>query len=439
MPDEEIKIVVREVSEGNALSEAQRKKDDLQKAENRPAPRIIDGTLPPPRHDPNTPANNPIGGTVQIPRAANKRTFDTVEAAAASIPKEAAAMEKEAAAAALASAAAQKAAQLEINAAKARATAETKAQELAERAITKQKAEQAALQGRLSRGALTVGQGIVQGGGIQGAVGNAAGTGGALGLAAIATYLAGELAGKIINAGEQDQSLKNRLGASRASDARGLQISSTYRASSGDLVSAAHSTEDEIFAREQNRKELERKATNPFTRIINKTFGTSFGSIDGVRAMKENEEEIQRLGKLKAEQEALGQEKFNREEGGLKLEIARARGKRTIAGNQERLAAEAKLENMEVWKRTRAEGGSPEQADEASNLATQETLRQRGLAAASGIVDARSGAADSARAAQIASSSLPGTDALMKSIDSMHETLRTGQDGILEARTRSRP
>jgi hypothetical protein len=339
--------------------------------------------------------------------------------------------------------------------AKGRIAQQTAAEAAAAREATRQKKEQDALDKagiRSPRRALTnLGIHLAQGNASPQAVGQMGGTllAGAAGVGVAGAAIAAAVAAAAVAVTdsfftnrEKDISLKNRVEESRSRDSRSLRSLGGIFGSAGQAVQAGLNTSEEINERTAHREELKRKAKfgwyNPL-RWSDKMFGTTFQTKgmgwwkpDGARAIEENEIEIERL-KARREEEYQTQRKKFEEEGALELKIARARARHDLPGLRESRLHESTLSFAREYKRMITAGANPDEAKESAEITVSEQQREWMMRNAS-LVNARSGAGDTARAAMIAMGSVPDQAELRRSVDEMHTTLK-GQLGQLNEHT----
>ena len=413
---EEIKVVVREERQGNALAEEQQRIRQLQAAAE---------------------AYDKKGNTT----AAQSARREIVERQKAITPQLTSAGQSEAAVAVAAEAKELQRAlvlQARLGLEYGEAAKLARAQLTVEKGITEEKRTQGFFSQRVRQQLVTLGRDTAFGGspattlssvGGQGLAGLGARI--ALPLAAIAAVLGGLR----IAVGQQDKNaeLKEKLRVESATSTRRLGIAGTWRGTSGEVQSERFQTEDEIFQREQARPELQRKAQSGILGRLDKWTGLNFYTKgrfgykpQSARDIGENEAEIARLRGLAPRQEELQQNKFSAGEGGLDLQLARDRGQHSVSGIKAANEHQQELDWLREYNRLRKEGASDAQAAEAGNLKVKQDQWEIAQRAASGLVDARSGAGDIARAASIAVSQQPDQGVLTAAINALHETAKSG-------------
>lgn len=345
-------------------------------------------------------------------------------------------------------------------AAEERAGAKEKAK--LEKDSTREMLQQESTQRRITTRLIPLGRDLLTGGSLSGGLASLARAGGTF-LGPAAALLAG---GEVVQAMTKDymerQGIANRNRASRASDERDLGIRGGWRGTSSQAQAAQFGTEQEIFDREQQRAEILRRNQRAWYNPLGwagklawwgkdqeqqaaaqeqmpwfnprKWLGTT--SWAGLRERDENEQNIQRLRARRAAEEAQGHNKFENEEGGLQLDALRQRAKRTLGGQRGAQVDEETQKWLSEYRRFKSMHASDDEANEAGKLTVQNELRNRQAASAAGLVDARAGAADIAAAAHWAQMTTPNWGDIGSKIDAMHATLKGNGDKSHEARTR---
>ena len=298
-----------------------------------------------------------------------------------------------------------------------------------EKDATRELREQESLRQKMSRGTVTLGRGMLNGGSLTGGVASLAGAAAMGGPATLAVLAAGMAAEEATKDFMERQGIANRDRASRASDQRNLNISAGWRGTSSQVQSQQFGTEQEIFDREHQREEiLRRNKRAPWNPL--RVFGAT--TWEGERERDDNEKNIERLKKRHDAEEKLGHKKFTEEEGGLELDAVRQRSKRTMSGIRAAQVDDLARSGMGEYRRFKAMGATDDQAKEGAMLKTENDLRDRQIASASGLVDARSGAGDIAAAARWAQESMPGLNdlknVLSQKLDQLHNTTKQGVD-----------
>lgn len=315
-----------------------------------------------------------------------------------------------------------------------------------QKGTTRQRAEQAAL----ARVGITTARqvattGVPSASAIEGIGTSMLSAGGGL-AAAVTAALAGAFmtVNSFINQREKTLATRNRVAEGAAHDSRDMRRMGGILGSGSDAVSSGVQTNEEIGAREAHREELlrqnKRKWYNParFLGFGQQKTGFAWFRPDSLRAIDENEQNIDRLKERRQQEYDAGRKKFLEEEGGLGLEAARGQSKHTTEGIRQRREAEFQLLYMREYKRLVREHATASEADEGAQIAVKEEQRNMQLRQGASLVNARSGAADIARAASIASQSMPDQASLDRNLSAIRETLNTQLTQLNENTSRQR-
>ena len=241
--------------------------------------------------------------------------------------------------------------------------------------------------------------------------------------------------------------------AARAINQRQLGILSGSRGTSAQAQAQQWATEDRIAERQQNRPGLEhdiqRNTVNSaltgaaggaaLGSIILPGIGTLVGAALGGAAgyvkgrmsgnvtLAEDKAAEQRDKDLREKQEKLANHKFETEEGGVELAALRHRSSRTFSGQREAQVDDATRAYLAEYRRLKAAGATGKDehlAHEGASLKVENEWRDKQITAASGLVDARSGAGDIAAAASWSRMAIPGMHEVKSAIEAMHTTVR---------------
>jgi len=305
-----------------------------------------------------------------------------------------------------------------------------------EKAATKEIREQETTLKRIGKGTVNLGQSLMSGGGIAGSMGTLGMLLGGTGVGAAALG-GGMLIQEITKDYMERQGIALRDKAARAGDKRDIDIRSGWRGTSTDAQSAYFATEQSIFDRQAQRELIlqrnKRAWYNPLRYIDGETTWA------GRREADENERGLARDLERSPKEKEQAERKFREEEGGMMLDALRQRSKRTIAGQRAAIMDEELQQFTTTFRKFAAMNGSPEglnNAAEAGRLTVQNSLRDRQAHAASGLVDARSGAADIAAVASWAGMTVPSYEDLKDAIDTQTEVMKSQHEQDQEARTR---
>jgi hypothetical protein len=179
-----------------------------------------------------------------------------------------------------------------------------------------------------------------------------------------------------------------RVQAQSRMDQRQLRLMGGFRGSSGGVRSEQDSVETEIAQREGRRPELERQMQSGFLGAVGRMTGLRIGSLEGARAIKENEEELLRLQQKRAALAGMQGSKFEQEEAGLGLAAQRER----IKGNfEEARTLDVVREGLAKYRSIREAGGTEAQGREGASQVVRgaQLDMMRGLGA---LASARDGA-----------------------------------------------
>lgn len=435
---EEVKIVVKEERQGNAVAEAKRDLEDLQRKvsggpdklraeaaaniRKQQQPGAADEKAAAAAARKEAALTREIALATQLEAVQLRANGDT--AGAAALEREAAIMDRQATIQRVLGASKQDAGKMAADQVDAEiALAKQAAHRAAsEKATTQELREQS----KLGRGAIQAVAGQMGGG-----AGRLAGMGRIGGLLA-ALFGAKQIAQGMV--GQEDAEDLQSAGMDRgyAMDAHRRRIAGGYRGSSGQSTEHIRALDDQIAEREGRRGELDVKARGAWWNPLRNTkwskegidvFGFKFQGA-GAREKETNEQEIERLKQDRVKEERVRKQQFNEMGGGLELEIERERGKRTAVGVGKARVKEFTKGWMEDYKRALGEGAEEGQASEMATLKYERTRREQAAGAASGLVSARSGAGDVAAASNWAAALLGNREETTASINSMHETLR---------------
>ena len=248
------------------------------------------------------------------------------------------------------------------------------------------------------------------------------------------------------------QGIALRAAAQRAMDVRGLAIAGSWRGSSSKTLAQVQGLDDDIARQEENRPELERKAHagifdralsygaagagtgfalsggNPIGAGIGFVAGAATGawksSSEGEREKDEDRKTLEAKKKKRDELEALGKKQVREEDGQIEMDLASHRADRTMSGSRAVVIDEAKKKYLDRYRALRAMNLSDEEAHKTAGVESETAMRDRQIAAGSGLVDARSGAGDIAAAARWAGMSTPGMAEVSTAIGALHETVK---------------
>ena len=250
--------------------------------------------------------------------------------------------------------------------------------------------------------------------------------------------------------------------AARAGNQRQLGIMSGWRGTSTEAQNAQFAAEDRVFERKQNRPVLEHKIKQDtlsstlngaaigagIGSMIAPGIGTAIGAaiggaggffkgrMAGNVALADDDAAMARDKKEREDKKALAAKKFNEEEGGEYLDQIRQRSKRTISGQREAYKDQVKMDWRQEWHKLKNMGATDDQAAEGAGLKAETAMRDQQIGAASGLVDARSGAGDIAAAAQWGQMLMPNMNELKQEFAAMRVAYSKGGDQAYEAATR---
>ena len=295
----------------------------------------------------------------------------------------------------------------------------TKERASAEKAVTREMAEQTAQRKagisisptRVSQ-AVGVGQQLLSGGDPASSassmlVGTAARSGNPMVIAlAVAGAIATSLAGVFAKQADEDKMRGLQQDTRISKQGYRLGRESGVFGSSGALVSMALDAEEEVNARKSARKELEEKAR------VKWHDPSTWSSLIGIKNAGEKELEVNDQQSIEAQVRAGSAKKraearYRQTDGGLELDTLRNRSKRSLEGQRGAFADEEAGKAFAKYNEAKQKGASEAMAKEMAALTYQNDLRDRQANAGAGLVDARSGGAGIAAAAHWATQSMP--------------------------------
>ena len=266
------------------------------------------------------------------------------------------------------------------------------------------------------------------------------------------------------------QGIVNRDTASRSLNARQLQIQSGARGTSSQVQGEAWAAQDRLAELEANTPEVQNKAKEGIWKTalnrgaqgavagafggggipgaivgfgVGAVYGAGEGWLSGNRLIAENDAAKKRERDKAADAQALATKKALEEETSLEVDAIHQRSKRTMSGIQAAQRDDLVRGGMATYRKFYHAGMTGEQekqAREAAMLDTENQLRDKQISAASGLVDARAGAADIAAAARWSQQAMPGMDdvkrVLGEKLDALHSTVKQGGERATEAQTR---
>lgn len=276
--------------------------------------------------------------------------------------------------------------------------------------------------------------------------------------------LAGDVLSSVIDQIGAEEGLINRRGATASRNTRQATILNSIRGTSAQVSSEAWAAEDNTAQLKRDRPQLETaqkfgtmQATmegGAWGAGIGATIGsivpglgTAIGAVIGAgigAASKGIPAYLQGRNRLKqSEQDQLQEEErgknlselapklFMEQEGKLQLDKLRGQSKRTMAGQREVFANEMSEEYLKVYRdiynRTKGNDGI---AQEMAGLTVENSLRDRQAQAGAGLVDAKSGGAAVAAAAQWGSKAFGISDILGPKLDALVSHVESGNRAI---------
>lgn len=211
----------------------------------------------------------------------------------------------------------------------------------------------------------------------------------------------------------------------RANDAFHLSRENGVFGSSAGLVSQSLEAEQEVAQRKAARVRLAEKARFKWNEMGTWTWG-GLRKNAGQREEDENEAGIAAAERKAALARKAAQRKFSRGEGGLELDALRGRSERSLAGSRKAMVAEMGQAWLSKYKETIRQSNDPAMAKEMADLTVGNRLRDMQAQAGAGLVDARSGGAGIAAAAQWASGALPGMAEVSAQIANLSAIVQSG-------------
>lgn len=299
----------------------------------------------------------------------------------------------------------------------------------AERAVTREVREQVAEKKagiggsvRLAN-AVSLGQDLVQGG-PQAAAGGLmqAGMGGGpvAMAAAVAAAVGTAIATTLAREGGKDKA--QDLGVQQSGFMRSYRTSrqAGIFGSSAGLVSEALAATDEIEERKSQRGQIAERARVKWYDPSSWTWG-GLRKNEGMREQEVNEAQIEQAEKERAAAIEKARRKYMAEEGGLEMRALRGRAERTLEGSREAFKAELGGDWLAKYKSVLQQSGDEGMAKEMADLTVGNKVRDLQASAGAGLVDARSGGAGVAAAAQWAQQAFPD---MVGELRNLHATVR---------------
>jgi len=267
--------------------------------------------------------------------------------------------------------------------------------------------------------------------------------GGAAGTAMLA------VGGELLTDYFERQGIENRDKASRALTARQLQIQSGARGTSGEVQAEAWDAQDRLAELQAQAPDLERQKKQGIWHtalmrgaqyglagagigmvgggigavpagLIGGGIGLVSGAVEGWfngdRAVTENKTAQKREADRATAKQALATKKALEEEASLEVDAIHQRSKRTLEGFRAAQIDDLTKGGIEKYRQLFNAGVPKDVAKAAAMEQAQNDLRDKQIRSASSLVDARAGASDIAAAASWSQQSMPGMEALNKTL-----------------------
>ncbi len=237
--------------------------------------------------------------------------------------------------------------------------------------------------------------------------------------------------------GQADLDAAQQMAAAHAGETstRGLLKLNSPLGGAGAAFSAEVESGDRLQQLRQQREDLEREAKSGILGRFFPSFftkGAGWYKPESARAIERNANEQRRAEEDARQQERIRQRQFDEGEGGLGLQVERDRAQHSIAGNRALRIDMESLSGLREYNRLVKEGASNTQALEGAHMKVREELYKQGLNAAGGLVNARSGAGDIAAAASLAQSQGIGSNAeVIRKLDEHINIARTHLNSVL--------
>jgi hypothetical protein len=296
--------------------------------------------------------------------------------------------------------------------------AEDRAAAADERTVKREMHQEETHRQRFGRAGMRLGMEVAQGGSLTGGLSSLARSNfsGLAGGAAVGAVAMIGLVEELTKDYMERQGIALRDQAARKMNERQLGIMAGVRGTSGQAQSEQYAIEQRMAEREANRPDLEQEGKRAWFNPL-RLFGSQ--TWEGQRNLDENDKKQKADADQLEKVAALKREKFENEEGGLQLDALRNRSKRTLTGQRAAFMDEYLEKGLGMKRHMAAEGATPEQQNEAARLEMTNSLRDRQQAAGAGLVTARSGAADIARSAAWGQQVNPNESALIQRFDKM--------------------
>jgi hypothetical protein len=278
-----------------------------------------------------------------------------------------------------------------------------------------------------------------------------------------AGLVAGEVFSAVVDQMAFGEMLAQSKTATQAGNERQRAIMSGFRGSSSQLMQSSWAAEDNAARLERERPKLatEQKygtltaigegaaiggglgaMVGSVVPVIGTAIGAGIGAavgaaVKGVPAFLQGRNKIaqseqeQALEEQKAKDDAeAGRRRFRDVEGGLEVSALRNRAKRSLEGSMGAFTDEMAAKSLAKYNEARQKGATEDMAREMATLTYQNDLRDRQASAGAGLVDARTGGAGIAAAAQWAMAATPQEGQISGKLDTLIGTVNAGNQAM---------
>lgn len=202
--------------------------------------------------------------------------------------------------------------------------------------------------------------------------------------------------------------------------------------SSSALVSTALEAEENANSLKSQRKELEEKAR------VKWNAPSTWSSLIGIKNAGEKELEVNdqqsiEAGILAASAKKRAAARYEQTYGGLELDTLRNRSKRSLSGQRGAFVDEEAGKAFSKYEEAKRQGAGEDMAKEMATLTYQNDLRDRQANAGAGLVDAKSGGAGIAAAARWSARQMPQGEEIGAKLETLIGVVNRGnQDAGME-------
>jgi len=271
--------------------------------------------------------------------------------------------------------------------------------------------------------------------------------------------IAGDIFSSVIDQFAAGEMLSNRRTATEQRNQRQFGILNSIRGTSSEMVADSYAAEDRIAERKRDRPQIESEnkfnmiksagegaawgagigaAVGSIVPVLGTAVGAGVGAVIGAgvkgipaylqgknRLNQSDQDQAQDEEKLKKDNEE-APKKFMREEGGLQLDALRQRSKRTLEGSRAAFTDDMAGQWLKTYRDIFSKSKDKGFATEGADLTVQNQIRDRQATAGAGLVDARTGSAGIAAAAQWGMRSTGGWQDVVSALGDVRHDMNQG-------------